>query len=60
MYQVEDFSVWIFQNLPKEALEDWAAVDWSVWNARNKMVFEDGHVFLLIYFSSFNKVSRFY
>uniref|UniRef100_A0A2N9I5I3 Reverse transcriptase domain-containing protein n=1 Tax=Fagus sylvatica TaxID=28930 RepID=A0A2N9I5I3_FAGSY len=42
--QAEEFSgfmQWIFRNFTSDALAEWAAVVWSIWNARNKMVYED-------------------
>ena len=42
--QAEEFSgfmQWIFKNFSSDALAEWAAVVLSIWNARNKMVYED-------------------
>jgi hypothetical protein len=39
----DDFArlmVWIFQNFPKEAVEEWATTAWSIWSARNCYLFE--------------------
>ena len=35
------FMQWIFRNFTLDALAEWAVVAWSIWNARNKMVYED-------------------
>ena len=32
---------WIFKNFNSNALAEWAAVAWSIWNARNKIIFGD-------------------
>ena len=32
---------WIFKNFTSDALAEWATVAWSIWNACNKMVYED-------------------
>jgi exonuclease III len=42
--QVGEFSgfmQWIFKNFNSNAIAEWAAVAWSIWNARNKVIFED-------------------
>ncbi len=36
-----DFMQWIFKHFISDALAEWAAVAWSIWNARNKMIHED-------------------
>lgn len=41
--QGDDFArlmVWIFQNFPKAAVEEWATIAWSIWSARNCYLFE--------------------
>ena len=35
------FMQWIFRNFTSDALAEWAAMAWSIWNARNKMAYED-------------------
>jgi hypothetical protein len=35
---------WIFKELPKEEVEDWAVTAWSIWDARNRFVHEDCQV----------------
>jgi hypothetical protein len=35
------FMQWIFQQFPKDEVEDWAVTAWSIWNARNQLVHEE-------------------
>uniref|UniRef100_A0A2N9EKI3 Reverse transcriptase zinc-binding domain-containing protein n=1 Tax=Fagus sylvatica TaxID=28930 RepID=A0A2N9EKI3_FAGSY len=56
--EFSDFMNWIFCNLPMEVVEDWAGVMWSIWNAWNKMVFEDHQLSLEIIYSGGSTLVR--
>uniref|UniRef100_A0A2N9HFR8 Reverse transcriptase domain-containing protein n=1 Tax=Fagus sylvatica TaxID=28930 RepID=A0A2N9HFR8_FAGSY len=42
--EFSSFMQWILKEFPKEEVEDWAIIAWSIWNARNRFVHEDCQV----------------